>query len=407
VATLFLMAFLLAGCSAVGRPGAGDPTPPAPIEEKGSEEGHHGQAETDCSPLLLSPEPESFEGWDAWFEVRVERTAACLALAETWNWSDEEMEEWLDVRVHRNAQEPYRWVQLGPVPMPAGTLYPTEYWVQWQNAEGVVRSQKLDPWESGTYMGHRIFVTEDGHPLLVVLLDSVIIPNGGSVAVWRLEGDRWQPVADAFEGVESELPGVSVENRIPGVVRVWNLDNLGRAPHLRFREGLDRPHFVMCEVTNADVIRDCSTAFWSGGRFQVASKESWGTELRTMECRLLTLSGEEALLGSDLEWVESRLGKPAEETVDGKLTEWRYPQRGLTVTFWDGKVAHVKITEGGLTSGLRVGDSLERAIAIHGRPREKPDGKLVWEYFDCPRELSAQVEDGRITALELLSTHLE
>lgn len=420
VVAMALVAGMVAGCGGAERPtrpadaapAASAPAPEPGPTSPGTPPGQPvGSKIAPAARPQVPPAPATDSEWDQWFDDRGRQVAEWLARPETWIWPDEQLAEWLDVQVFRSTDQPYRWVQFGPVRSPAGTMRLTQYWVQWQDDKGGVRSQALDPMDSGQYKGHRVFATDDGRRLLVVLLESVIAPNAASVWVWELDGGEWRPLADAFAGTAGEvLPGLFVDELGAGGLSASqvSVDSSSEPPpYVGFHETLDRPHFVLCGVSDLGLTTDCTKVLWTGDRFQVESKEFWGTAPRPMECRQLTLAGAADLWGGDFAWAEGQFGKPASQTTDGHRADWAYPEQGLTITFWGGSVAQVAITEGGLSSGLQVGDSLSRAIELHGRPAEGPDGELVWEYGDCLLELSARVDEGRITALRLLVMHLE
>ncbi|MBP2016785.1 hypothetical protein J2Z79_000158 [Symbiobacterium terraclitae] len=221
-----------------------------------------------------------------------------------------------------------------PVRRAAGIIRPSHYWIQWQDEHGAVRSQSLDPMDSGLYRGHRVFATDDGRRLLVALLESVVARNSVSVWVWELDGDEWRPLAGAFAGTGDRevLPGLFVAEEAGGGLRASQVSDLPASPppYVGFHASLTRPHFVLCALNDLGHTSDCNKALWTGSRFELESKESWGTAVRPVECAQLTLAGEAGLWSGNLDWALGRLGTPADQAVDGHRTDWQYPERGLT-----------------------------------------------------------------------------
>ncbi|MEW8979981.1 MAG: hypothetical protein AB2385_16455 [Symbiobacterium sp.] len=370
-----------------------------PVEAENPSTGAGGA----CKPPEEMPTPLNERTWDEWLDRQVVRITECLGTREAWELPPAALADLVGVNVYGTPGQPYRFVEFGPVAPPWGSLKYSNYWVQWQEPDGTVRVQELHPMDAGPYRGHRVHHVDSKGPLLLFLLQSTLDPHGGSIWAWRLQEGAWRPDTEAFAGIEwQEWANLALDPGEENGLGVGN-SSLYQHPYLGFRDDLEQPHVVICPVSEEGQIMDCRKLLWVDGRFQLDQREGWPAELRPMRCEALAVEGADDLHLREPAWVADRLGRPAAERAEEDSAEWEYPDRGLTIRFRDGQVVRQTITQGGLRSGLRVGDSLERALTLHGRPEELPDGQLVWAYPDCDRAVLVVLSGGRITRISLSS----
>lgn len=294
---------------------------------------------------VLAPEPrdaplDDHTAWDEWFDGRTRQVTDWLTRPATYDWSDERLGEALQVRVYRNEESPYRFVQLGPLQMPIGTMKFTSYWIQWRDASGTVQAQQMHPNDIGTHEGHRVFETEGGS-VLILLVRSVFGAHNSSVWAWRMEGQTWVPMEGSFEGVESaDASQLILAAEKGGGLGVSNRGDksLSRPPHLYFHETLHTSHAILCSIASDDTRLNCYKVAWNGQRFQLSAKPFQCTGPGEMECQDLAIVGITEVIGLWAAEVEAALGKPAAKRTEENAEHWEYPNLGLTATPYKGKV---------------------------------------------------------------------
>lgn len=350
---------------------------------------------------VLEPEPrDDNKAWDNWLDGRTRQVTEWLTRPEIFDWTEEQLGKALQAKAYRNEESPYRIVQLGPLQMPAGTLQYTGYWIQWRDGNGKVHAQQLYTEDSGLHKGYRVFETEGGS-VLILLLNSVLGGHNSSVWAWRLVGETWVPMEGSFDGVKSADVSQLFLGAEGGGLGVYNKgDGEGeRFPYVYFHETVHTPHAILCGVFWNGATLDCYKVAWNGQRFQLDPKLFWGTGPGDMECEDLAFVGIPRVGGLEASSVEAALGKPAAKRTEGKTEHWEYPNLGLTLTMEMGKAYSSFITRGALTSGLQVGDSRARAIELHGKPTREEGAILYWEYSHCAFEVWTKIENGQITVI--------